>query len=177
MTSHHVSVKHNTSIDIGCANNGLIIPIVLQLGVTCSRGAEKWRRDRPQVFYIYCLIYCFTAGGYLFPWGGEVVTRQTTGVLYLLSYLLFYSWGLPVPVGRRSGDEKSVLAESPSSPKDAPWCQNVAAEQGKASGGSKAVRFSDIVLDELQQNETLVRTTNKPLALIQVSLVTSSCFS
>ena len=51
---------------------------------------------------------------------------------------------------------------SPTSPTENPWTRK--------SWESQEVKFSAIVEDEMQQTESLVRATNKPLALIQVIL-------
>lgn len=73
-----------------------------------------------------------------------------------------YSWGL-------AGDTKHLMASSPPLEKKCPSL-NPWGDAGKSQskGDSKVMRFSEIVLDELEQREELIKMTNKPLASIQV---------
>ena len=74
----------------------------------------------------------------------------------------FYSWGLPQPRGTLHKTQSSAGPRTPTSPREGenPWTRR--------SSESQTVKFSSIVEDEIQQRESLMRATNKPLALIQV---------
>jgi len=61
-----------------------------------------------------------------------------------------------------------VDLRSPSDPEFAAWRTSGTAA-GVLATSPSASSFADILQDELQQRETLHHTTNKPLALIQVS--------
>ena len=76
----------------------------------------------------------------------------------------FCSWGLQQSGGAIHKTLASTGPKTPTSSREGenPWARR--------SSESQAVRFSSIVEDEIQQRESFVRATNKPLALIQVYL-------
>ncbi|CAG2217356.1 unnamed protein product [Mytilus edulis] len=76
-----------------------------------------------------------------------------------------FSWGLPTSaVHQRKESASETPIESPKSPTEAvnPW------QQRQEAASAKSFSFTDIVKDEIQKHETLARTTNKPLGLIQI---------
>ena len=75
---------------------------------------------------------------------------------------VFLSWGLPQPGCVVQRPKPATSPVSPTSPNDHenPWTRR--------SSESQTMKFSAIVEDEIQQRESFVRATNKPLGLIQV---------
>ncbi|KAK2162357.1 hypothetical protein LSH36_100g11000 [Paralvinella palmiformis] len=78
------------------------------------------------------------------------------------------SCGVKIACTRRKSDITQPAAQSPESPQspgsvDNPWLRSTT----KTVSSGQALSFTDIMLDEIQQKETLDRVTNKPLALIQ----------
>lgn len=76
-----------------------------------------------------------------------------------------FSWGLPTSaVHQRKESVSETTIESPKSPTESvnPW------QQRKEAAAANSFSFTEIVKDEIQKHETLARTTNKPLGLIQV---------
>ena len=85
------------------------------------------------------------------------------------------SCGVKIACTRRKSDITQPAAQSPESPQspgsvDNPWLRSTT----KTVSSGQALSFTDIMLDEIQQKETLDRVTNKPLALIQVWSVSLS---
>ena len=72
----------------------------------------------------------------------------------------------------RPKSESEMPPQSPSSPVENPWGAVVSPNPDKpATLLPKNLSFTEIIREEQQQRETLVRATNKPLALIQVCKV------
>ncbi|CAC5394250.1 unnamed protein product [Mytilus coruscus] len=76
-----------------------------------------------------------------------------------------FSWSLPTSaVHKRKESVSETPTENPKSPTESvnPW------QQRQKEAAAKSFSFTDIVKDEIQKHETLARTTNKPLGLIQI---------
>lgn len=86
---------------------------------------------------------------------------------------IVFSWGI-LPGSSSSSLQLTPVTPSsePASPTESPWhLPTKVSDAGKsnlASGTLSAARFSDIVEDEMTQMQSLRRTTNKSLSLIQV---------
>lgn len=69
--------------------------------------------------------------------------------------------------GSKEGQEEKV--KSPGSPRDNPWT-NLSTDTA-TNMVKKTVSFSEIVLDETKNRESLQKASNKPLQVIQVSVL------
>ncbi|XP_056015291.1 inhibitor of Bruton tyrosine kinase-like isoform X2 [Ostrea edulis] len=88
------------------------------------------------------------------------------------SHKQVFSWGLPQTSGpqkpTRQQSEEGAPATSPQTA-DNPWSRASSVQSPTAP----SVSFSDIVHDEIQKRESLVRVTSKPLGLIQIEELAS----
>ena len=84
-------------------------------------------------------------------------------------FIFLYSWGLPQPGCAVQRPQQVTSPVTPTSPNDHenPWTIR--------SSESQTIKFSAIVEDEIQQTESFVKATNKPLALIQVFTFSVKC--
>ena len=84
-----------------------------------------------------------------------------------------HSWGLPIRIPSQPQAIPETPPEPPptSSPPDNPWQR--LAPASPPGGAAASVCFSDIVQDQMHQKRSLEKASQKPLHLIQVSLLST----